>query len=234
MPKLSDYLGSLVSNITNARVMSDIQTVKVAEEYNKHLLLKHFSVPRLRIENIEMTIPIALDEIEEKTETVYEPIDNIKFNARVYNEVVNSMGLTKLPNEISLKLRSEIAKRTQMLEQNLRITKNLTPLKNFSIELTSHIAELENKYPELKGDLKRKTKIKSLPDYLENTLSPEIKITTQNRAIDNLNVIVEASKLREQKPENIIYIKLKISEDGMEWNRSENSAGEIESRLLPE
>jgi hypothetical protein len=47
-------------------------------------------------------------------------------------------------------------------------------------------------------------------------------------------VIVEAHKLREQKPENMIYIKLKISEEGMEWNKAENQEGKIESKLLPE
>ena len=234
MPKLSEYIGSLVSSITNARMMSDIQTVKVAEEYAKHHLLKLFSVPRMRIDDVEITIPIALDEIEEKTETVYEPIDNKKFNSIAYNELVNSLGLTKLPSELSLKLRSEIAKQTQTLEQNIRITKDLTPLKNYSRELTSKILDIEKKSPGIKGDQKRKINIEVLPAYLEKKLSKEIKTATQSKAIDNLNVIVEANKLREQKPENIIYIKLKITEDGMEWNRTETSDGEIETKLLPE
>jgi hypothetical protein len=234
MPKLSEYIGSLVSSITDARVMSDIQTVKVAEEYSKHNLLKYFSIPRMRIDDIEMTIPIALDEINEKIETVYKPIDNKKFNSIVYNELVNSLGLTKLPGELSQKLRSEIAKKTQTLEQNLRISKDLTPLKNYSEEITSKILDIEKNAHSFKVDLKRKIKIEAIPEYLEKILSQELNITTQNRTIDNLNVIAEAHKLREQKPENIIYIKLKISEDGMEWNRTENSDGEIETKLLPE
>lgn len=129
MPKLDDYIGSLVSSITNARVMSDVQTVKVAEEYAKHNLLKHFSIPRMRIDDIEMTIPIALDEINEKTETEYEPIDNTKFNSIVYKELVNDVGLTKLPDEESRILRTKIAQQTQILEQNIRITKDLSFLK---------------------------------------------------------------------------------------------------------
>jgi hypothetical protein len=234
MPKLNEYIGSLVSSITNARIMSDIQTVKVAEEYANHHLLKYFSVPRLRIDDVEMTIPIVLEEIDEKIETVYEPIDNTKFNALVYNELVNSMGLTKLPNELSLKLRSTIAKRTQLLEQNLRITKDLSPLKNFSREITAQLSDLEKTNPDLKGDQKRKLSFKTMPDYLEKTLSKEIKVASQIRTIENLNVIAEGYKLKEQKPENIIYIKLKISEDSMEWSRSETSDGELETKLIPE
>jgi hypothetical protein len=234
MPKLNDYIGSLVSSITNARVMSDIQTVKVAEEYAKHNLLKHFSIPRMRIDDIEMTIPIALDEISDKTETEYEPIDNTKFNALVYKELVNNMGLTKLPSEESQILRTRIVSQTQILKQNIRITKDLSYLKNYSRDLTQSMFDLEKKLIKSKADIKRKIDINTLPQHLENLLSKEIKITSQKQAIGDLNVIVEAHKLREQKPENIIYIKLKISEDAMEWNRSENSDGDIEIKLLPE
>jgi len=234
MPKLNDYIGSLVSSITNARVMSDIQTVKVAEEYAKHKLLKHFSIPRMRIDDIEMTIPIALDEINEKVETEYEPIENTKFNATVYKELVNNLGLTKLPSKILQTLRTEIAKQTQTLEQNIRITKDLTFLKIYSKELTSIVLNLEKEIRSPKVELKRKINLEDMPKYLEKILSQEIKITSQRKTIEDLNVIVEAHKLREQKPENIIYIKLKISEDGMEWNRTENNEGEIESKLLPE
>ncbi len=234
MPKLNDYIGSLVSSITDARVMSDIQTVKVAEEYAKHNLLKHFSIPRMRIDDIEMTIPIALDELKEKTETEYEPIDNIKFNAIVYNELVNNLGLTKLPNEVSQTLRSKIAKQTQVLEQEIRIAKNLTPLKYYCKDLILLILHIESQLLKLKADVKRKVDIDAMPQYLEKILAQEIKLQSEKKSIEDLNVIVEAHKLREQKPENIIYIKLKISEDGMEWNRTENNEGEIESKLLPE
>ncbi len=234
MPKLTDYIGSLVSSITNARVMSDIQTVKVAEEYAKHDLLKHFSIPRMRIDDIEMTIPIALDEINEKTVIEYEPIANTKFNTLVYKELVNNMGLSKLPNEVSKNLRAEITKLTQLLEQNIRITKDLSALPGFIKELTVISSEVEKDLTSTKVDPKRKVDVEAFPKYLEKMLTKEIKIISQKKAIEDLNVIIEAHKLREQKPENIIYIKLKISEDGMEWNRTENNNGVIEEKLLPE
>ena len=234
MPKLNDYLGSLVSSITNARVMSDIQTVKVAEEYAKHNLLKHFSIPRMRIDTIEMTIPIALDEINEKVETTFEPINNIKFNTIAYRELVNCLGQTKLPKNEAEMLRSKIAKQTNILEQNIRITKNSDIISNYCKDLTFLILDMENRLFKSKSDLKRKINIEEIPRYLEKILSQEIKIESKKQSIENLNVIVEAHKLKEQKPENIIYIKLKISEDGMEWNNSENNEGEIESKLLPE
>jgi hypothetical protein len=234
MPKLNEYIGSLVSSITSARVMSDIQSVKVAEDYAKHDLLKHFSIPRMRIETVEMTVPIALDTMKEKIETEYEPIDNTAFNALVYKELVNNLGLTKLPNELSQKLKTEIAKQTQNLEQNLRITKDLSSLQTYSQELASFVSMLEQELPPSRASSKRKINVESIPQRLDTILLQEIKITSQKKTLEDLNVIVEAHKLKEQKPENIIYIKIKIVEDGMEWNRSENNEGNVESRLLPE
>ncbi len=234
MPKLNDYIGSLVSSITNARVMSDVQTVRVAEEYAKHDLLKHFSVPRMRIDDIEMTIPIALDEFSEKTETVYEPIDNQRFNSVVYKELINHLGLTKLPLTVSKNIRSRIAEQTQQLEQSLRITKDLTVLSSYTKDLTLMILNLEKEIPKISEELIRKRKIEEMPQQLEKVLMQEIKITNQKKNIEDLHVIVEAHKLKEQKPESIIYIKLKISEEGMEWNKAENQDGKIESKLLPE
>ena len=54
------------------------------------------------------------------------------------------------------------------------------------------------------------------------------------KGLDDLHVIVEADRLREIKPENIITIKMTISEQGMEWINMEDRDGEIVNKLLPE
>lgn len=234
MPTLNEYIGGLVSSITNARVMTDIQTIKVAEEYAKHNLLKHFPVPRMKIDDIEMTIPVALEDIQEKTETEYKSINLNEINKLVYVEILNYMGYSKLPEESFRKINMEIEKKTQVLDQNILLLRNLSPLKIYVKEIVDRISDWEKELAGIKKDVKRKTKIESMPEVLENILLPKFDIQIQNKTIDKLNVIVEANRLREQKPENIIYIKLKVSENNMEWDRSENSAGEIESRLLPE
>lgn len=230
MPKLNEYIGSIVSSITNARVMSDVQTVKVAEEYSKHNLLKYFSIPRMKIEDIEMTIPVALEEINEKTESEYQPVDIKKFDSVVYREFVNNLGLTKLKEDISLKLKDMVSKQTNILMQNISNDKNLSYLKNYCKD----ISNLEKNVLLSKHVIKRKMNTKEMSQHLENILISEFKISRQKKIADDLNVIVEAHKLREQKPENIIYIKLKIREDGLEWDRSEKPDGSIESKLLPE
>lgn len=70
MITLKDYIGNIYKEITKARVQSDIETVEVAKEYAKHDLLKHFSIPNMRMKNVEITVPIAIDNPEVKLPTV--------------------------------------------------------------------------------------------------------------------------------------------------------------------
>lgn len=229
MPKLNEYLGSIVSSITDARMMSDIQSVKVAKEYAKDDLLKNFAVPRMRIEEVELTIPVALETFEAKTEISYEPIDNRKFNSLVYKEVVNSIGVSKLPEDLSRKLVSEIAEKTRKLEQDIRILKTLDPLKPYVGSVLKSLMEKSDyvKISESEIDLEK------VQSGITDVLSNEIKLS-EKRVLENLNVIVESDKLRERKPENLLYIKIKISEEGMEWHRVETGTGKIENKLLTE
>jgi hypothetical protein len=234
MPNLNEYIGSIISSITNARVMADIQTVKVAEEYAKHDLLKHFAIPRMRVGDVELTIPVALDALTEKTQTEYQPIDNTKFNSLMYKELTNSLGLTSLPSKASKALRSQLAQGTHELEQSLRIGQDITPLNNYSQLAAQQLIKLADEFNLVSRENVQKLKADQIAARVAKVAEQEIKVLSQRSVIENLNVIAESHKLREEKPENIIYIKLKITEDGMEWQQMQNSDGETSRRLLPE
>lgn len=234
MPNLNEYLGSIISSITNARVMADIQSVKVAEEYAKHDLLKHFAIPRMRVGDVELTIPVALDAMTEKTETQYQPIDNNKFNSLVYRELTNSIGRTSLPAKASQTLRSALVKYTHQLEQNLRITQDMSALTEFSHTAVKDLVQLADEHQLMSRESLPKLDTEQIAKRLSKVAEQEIKVLSQRSVIENLNVIAESHKLREEKPENIIYIKLKITEDGMEWQQMQDSKGEVSRRLLPE
>lgn len=234
MPNLNEYLGSIISSITNARVMADIQTVKVAEQYAKHDLLKHFSVPRMRVGDVELTIPVALDALSERTETEYQPIDNTRFNSVVYKTLTNSLGRTRLPLKASQQLRNYISKAAQQLEQTLRIGQDIAVVSVFSQKSVQQLLQLAEEHQLISRENLPKMNAEAMALQLEKAARQEIKVAQQRSVIENLNVIAESHKLREEKPENIIYIKLKISEDGMEWQQHEAGDGSINRSLLPE
>ena len=234
MPKLNEYLGSIISSFTNARVMADIQTVQVAEQYAKHDLLKHFSVPRMRLEDVEVTIPIALDTLAEKTETVYEPIDNTTFSSMVYKTLTSGLGLKSMSRVASIQLQSEIAKQTQELEQTLRINSDISTVTQFSEQISKYTLSLAREHNLISSDHLQKLDPQHLAESVNSVARQEIKVSSQREILDQLSVIAESHLLKEVKPESLIYIKLKISEDGMEWQSMEDSKGETINKLLPE
>lgn len=239
MAKLSDFLGGLVSSISDARVNSDIQSLRIAEEYAKNDLLKHFVVPRMRVDKVELSIPIAVDEVIERNQVNYEPIDNRSFSSKTYQQILRSLDVDNLPNEVSKNLRSIISEHIQLLEARIRVNQIENALGEFSNTIGLNVIKVADQI--FKDDNLRKTRkvdLTKLQDTLvkglQETLKEEIKFKSENKILDSLHVIVEAHKLREVKPENVIMIKMTVSEQGMEWIKMENSEGEVVSKLMPE
>lgn len=61
MITLKDYIGKIYKEVNNAKVQSDIETLAIAQEYVANPMLRHFSVPNIRIRDMELTIPVAVD-----------------------------------------------------------------------------------------------------------------------------------------------------------------------------
>ena len=52
--------------------------------------------------------------------------------------------------------------------------------------------------------------------------------------MQQLEVVAESYRLREQRPEDLIYIRMKVNEDSMEWQTIQREDGSVERELLPE
>ena len=239
MAKLSDFLGGLASGICDARVNSDIQSLKIAEEYAKNDLLKHFSVPRMRIDKVELNIPVAVDNLVEKTQRIYQPIDNQRFAAKTYQQVLKSLSVTSLPNEVSKNLRAAIADHVNLLEAKIKVNQTEDSLEEFSDSIAIKTLEIADTV-QLANKRKKATKAEltklqtNTASELKAVLKEEIVFKKEVSVLDAVHVIVEADRLREIRPENVIMIKMTISEQGMEWINMEDKEGKIVNKLMPE
>ncbi len=224
MVNLNEYLGGIATSIAEARLMSDLKSLEIAEKFAKHDLLKHFTIPRFKAQNVELTIPVAIGELSNDYEKDYEPINNIEFNSQTYNILKNSSKVNSFDRKTSALLRSLIAEETDSLERNLKASQNNSEelLNQFSMRIAERFLSI---YPK---KLDYNFLVKQLNSNLKSLISSK-QVVKQNT-----KVIVEAHKLNEIKPENVIQIKMTLNEEGMEWYTSENENGEIESKLLPE
>jgi hypothetical protein len=60
MITLSEYVGYIFQEITRARVIADSESKRIAEAYAQDEIMKHFSVPRFKIPEMELTIPVVI------------------------------------------------------------------------------------------------------------------------------------------------------------------------------
>lgn len=61
MPSLDEVLGAVFTSIARARVLADEETVAIAERYLEHPLLRTMAVPRVRIPEVTIELPLVVD-----------------------------------------------------------------------------------------------------------------------------------------------------------------------------
>jgi len=60
MITLGEYMSFIYGEMTRARQQADATSIEIAKSYAKDELLRHFSVPRFRIPEMELTIPVLV------------------------------------------------------------------------------------------------------------------------------------------------------------------------------
>lgn len=225
MITLKDYVGNIYKEITKARVQSDIETVEVAKEYAKHDLLKHFSVPNMKMKTVEITIPIAVDSPEVKLPSVNDTtaINSImKATADIVKETEGKKTIDK----------TNVTKLKALNKQNINLLKDSkgkvnagnTHLKSFLNKTSSNSFNLLK--PQL-GNLTQAQFTKLLHAKTQKEIAKKDTVE-----LEKIPVIIETNRLRDVKTkESLMNIKIVIEEDTMEWMREIDDEGNDKSYL---
>lgn len=235
MPTLNDYLGGLVASVTEARVMADAHAVQVAEQYAQHELLRHFPVPRMRIGDIVLNIPVAIEGLSERKDYQLAPGGNAEFRTALARELPQSIDYRELPAVAAQKFQSALADRIPALVNGIRETgERDKPMWTFAEAIVADLFAIgietklhDGKFP----DGYSRDEIAKRTFELGAQL---VSGVVEKPVLDQLTVIADAARLREQRPEDIVRIQLKIVEDGMEWQTTTRDDGSVDRRLIPE
>jgi len=227
MVKLKDYLGTLISGVNQARVMADIESARIAQAYASDNILKHFPVPRFRAQDVELDIPIAIDSFDIQAIPDYQPIDNKSFNSGTYTSMKDAAKVSSFSRSTSNFLNSEISENSRELEQEMKATENkdLVFDKYQEKMQSTFLKALEMEKVPAKEHEEMAVNYR---DILRATVYDSVQTKSTSSTLENANVIVDAAQLREIPNENVIRIKMKLFEDGMEWHRSEDADGNYE------
>ena len=229
MPTLDEYLGGIINSITQARVMADLQTVEVAGQYARHELLRHFAVPRMRIGDVDLSIPVAVDGLQSRYEYQLQPIGNLAMRTLVRDATLERTGARFPPDAMAAydaRLDATIAGFAASLGGDSGIDPNATFAQNVAEDLLAVSREYDRPLvnPDLDGV--RSTVIELAKKHVQSVQRVD--------RIGGLSVVGESHRLREQRPEDLVRIQMRVSEDGVEWQTIERTDGTIERKLLPE
>lgn len=232
MPYLGDYLGQLLSEISMARMQADLETLRIAELYAMQPLLRTMSVPRMRLPDVDIDIPILIKAVEDPRagESARGGVKLSEISGK-FDEVL-SVHLSKAGIELSptdqKTLRTELDKR---LKQTRVPAEILIDVFRVADDLTSTalrvIGELRREpsttkiviSPKISAELKESVRL----EFLKLRTSPP-----------RLTVLVTSAEIREAgTSENVTRLRLKVSEQGFEWKTIELE-GVQHDRLIPE
>ncbi len=218
---LGDYIGHIYSELTLARAQADGAAIRLAELYADHKLLKHFPVPRLRLQETQLDIPVLMINIEDSESGPVggpSPADT----AMVFDGVVSEhLKPLKLSEAKQNQIRGALARKYQLLEKRQAMGLDAGGLADY-----------------LTDALERVLKILMVPSRGREKILPLIREEAREQLLlkaaspARLVVGIKTSELKNANPDSIVRISMKIGEEAVEWSVLDQEKGT--SVLTPE
>lgn len=218
MVNLGDYVGHLLSEITKARMQADMETVRIARIYASDPLLKNFPVPRMRLPNLEMNVPVIISEVPKNEDESFlrrnrleaiapESERIIKNELNKFNITLNDRDISRLRRALSSKIKGMSTPKT---EEYMSVAKEIAK---------EAVGLAQQKFKtSLNKDMHR-DQIESLQTSIQDKLYASLisldKIPVSSTRI---KVITETSKIKEMgNIQNAVTLKLSVIEEAVEW-----------------
>lgn len=225
MNDFGDILGALMVGMIRARRLADEETTALAEYYKDNPLLEGMAVPRVRIPEMTMDIPVLVEGVNEGQANSIED-----------------------PNKVGAVYTSQL--QASMKSQNVRTAATFT--KAFDQTLKAKLASLKSSETNVTKELIARYAQESLATATkQNNLSlttaqskailadlrnvpNETEVVKVNESPKLLTNIVTADVKEKAGAGNVVRVKITLREEGLEWTTEINNEGEVKQTLTPE
>jgi hypothetical protein len=227
MPTLGEVLAALLSDAAQARVRADLETVRIAQAYSRDQLLKNLPVPRFRLPDVTVDIPVLITQVEGTTDAA----GGAPFDEPAAGELRNvaRAGLRgagiRLPRAAVSRVPADLIERARALFQSG--TPRLLNPGLVSDDIAEMLVEIAGAAIEggLSGDQ---------AEQLRTTTREAMSalLVTKMRVSLSWQVAVTAAEIKAQgDSDSIVRLRLTISEDGYEVIARDDGQGFL---LTPE
>lgn len=228
MADFAKLLGTLLSSLAHARRIADEETAAIAEYYKSNPLLEGMSLPRVRVPEMTLDLPVVMESIQEGEPAVPQNKDVIKDRLR--------KALRESARAAEIGLSEDFAKRFDS-----ELDRQLSLGRQIDSSLTLHLRETDIRAV----DKALNTVLKQLPTEFTQEQKARIAEDLRRRAAEEalktegvpsrLEATIVTSEVKEKAAAgNVVRLRLTMREEGLEWSVAEASDGSIKRNLTPE
>ena len=229
MTYLGDFIGQFLSEVSIARFQADLETIRLAELYASHPLLRHMPVPHMRLPEINADIPFLIKSCDEakQGETPRGGISPESIRAVIIEYLpIQLRRLTKLEltDEEQKKFNAIVARYFARSRLPSDVAIDISSIADDAIVLLTKFLD------ETKPDVQLQAE--PLEEIRSNLRVELLKLRSTP---PRLSILATSAEIRDAgTPDNIMRLKLKVSEQGVEWTRIQTDTGKDVDRLVPE
>ncbi|MCX9084201.1 MAG: hypothetical protein OIN87_05295 [Candidatus Methanoperedens sp.] len=225
MADLGDLLGSLMSGVIRARRMADEQTAALAEYYKTNPLLEGLSVPRIRIPELTIEIPMLIEnnmegqngEMEDPAKIAEVAGAQLRTTLSRHNIKINPAFHQAFLNEV--KTRLELVKQTKVPIMKETVARGVQDA--FAATMTKMKTSLNATHKE------------AISTALRTGVS-NVSIAKEPVA-SSIDANIRTADVKEQASNTtVVRLKITLKEEGLEWAVQANESGGIVRTLQPE
>lgn len=247
MITVSQYLSFIFTEITRARVLADTESLRIADEYAKSPLMKYFSVPRFKIPEMELSIPMVIAGAQYNniyfftwSENDYQKFmfDFVQRFGQFYQRTLplESPELKQV-HEVIRKSYGDLASMPNVQDLNQLITEKRLDISEYIDQLLKRLAEAYINVETVKeGQLRRfdvlQRRLQTFESYVaewkrlaQATIAENIRL--RESVLRNLLISPETNVVKTEGTDiSILQIKAKITEEGIFVNSVKNESGD--------
>lgn len=242
MAELQDLIGSILRDISHSRVMSDLYSREVSLYYENDAMLRHFSVPRADISDIELELKFAFEELKSQPE--------FALQKRISYQIM----LTA--NEITSELKRLVLKNKTNKQQEDHLTRLKYEIHTILTDKVTHHflkeikdsdrEQLSNRlFEKIVGDWGKNFKeiqiIEQFPDLQDFVkgkvffMCSMLEFTIKTVKDFMVDIAFESDRLKRMPDEILSSLKMKIEVKNYKWIKTTGEEDkEITRRLIEE
>lgn len=233
MAELQSVLGGILRDLTRGRAMGDITSFEVAQMYRQNDLLASFSIPRFRIDEIDLELRFALDSpAQQRLQMAVSDEQSAEFE-RGADQIVEHT-YSEFPEMAKSRQFSETGAVNTIRSVSAEFLKGPlgelnTLAERFATVVEERLREPLAKETKASEQESRKVYESVLVPLLARRLKEAIAALAgglQTRAAGSLEVIVEAARLAELRPDQISTIRMRLTDNDRMWGSTTLSSGE--------